>query len=511
MKFFTSAVIAFFIYILSATNSFSQGVAINTAGAAADASAILDVSSVNSGILIPRMTKTQKAAINQPAEGLLIYQTDDTTGFWFYNGNAWKQLGADAGNGLTSGSYIGNTLYWNGNNWVESSNIFNAGGSVGIGTNNPDITAKVEINSANSGLLIPRMTTTERNSISNPAEGLQILNITNRCLEIYFSPEWQTVYCNCPSPLAPNAASHISGATQITWNWNSVSNAVGYKYNSINDYSTATDNGLNTSYTQGGLTCETNYNLYVWAYNNCSVSSETLLNSTTLICCPSSFVDNRDGKTYQAVLIGNQCWMAQNLNYGTFVNLTNNGQAGAGTQKYCSNSSANNDPSCPYGGLYEWNEMMNGSASCNGTGASQPQCNTPVQGICPTGWHIPSHYEWTLLEKNAGSSPNDFPYDITTTGWRGTDEGNSMRATTGWNVNNGTNNIGFNALPGGFSGDDGSGFYMLNNTSWWHSSTEATSTWSWYRQLNSNENRVNRYYDFYSTKEIGMSVRCVKD
>ena len=61
--------------------AFTQGAAINTTGTPANASAILDVSSTSAGMLIPRMTKNQRNSINLPAEGLFIYQTDDTTGF----------------------------------------------------------------------------------------------------------------------------------------------------------------------------------------------------------------------------------------------------------------------------------------------------------------------------------------------------------------------------------------------------------------------------------------------
>ncbi len=70
-----------------------QGVSINETGTAADASAMLDVESTTSGILIPRMLETERTAISTPAEGLLVYQTDGTEGFYYYDGSAWMQLG----------------------------------------------------------------------------------------------------------------------------------------------------------------------------------------------------------------------------------------------------------------------------------------------------------------------------------------------------------------------------------------------------------------------------------
>ncbi|HRS53218.1 MAG TPA: hypothetical protein P5250_00740, partial [Bacteroidales bacterium] len=124
----------------------SQGVSINTTGNPAHASAILDVSSSNCGVLIPRMTKLQRNSINLPAIGLLIYQIDDTTGFWYYDGVIWKQVGVSSGIAITQGSNTGNTLYWDGSKWVDTPNLYNDGGAVGIGTNAPDNSAAIEIN-----------------------------------------------------------------------------------------------------------------------------------------------------------------------------------------------------------------------------------------------------------------------------------------------------------------------------------------------------------------------------
>lgn len=84
-----------FIAIISTFISNAQ-VAINTDGSPADASAMLDIKSNTAGILIPRMTKTQRDAITSPETGLLIYQSDNTPGFYFYNGSAWVVVGNEA-------------------------------------------------------------------------------------------------------------------------------------------------------------------------------------------------------------------------------------------------------------------------------------------------------------------------------------------------------------------------------------------------------------------------------
>jgi len=70
----------------------AQSVAINTDGSTADASAALDIKSTEKEMLIPRMTMAQKDAIASPANGLLIYQTDNTPGFYYYNGAGWASI-----------------------------------------------------------------------------------------------------------------------------------------------------------------------------------------------------------------------------------------------------------------------------------------------------------------------------------------------------------------------------------------------------------------------------------
>ncbi|WP_375561489.1 hypothetical protein ACE193_02725 [Bernardetia sp. OM2101] len=74
--------------------AFSQGVAINEDNSSANASAILDIKSTTKGMLAPRMSAAQKTAISSPATGLLIYQTDGTAGFYYYNGSVWTFINA---------------------------------------------------------------------------------------------------------------------------------------------------------------------------------------------------------------------------------------------------------------------------------------------------------------------------------------------------------------------------------------------------------------------------------
>ncbi len=74
------------------------------------------------------------------------------------------------------------------------------GQNVGIGANTftPDNSALLELKSTSAGLLIPRMTTAQRNAIANPAQSLLIYNLTTKCLEIYEDSAWQQIWCSTP-------------------------------------------------------------------------------------------------------------------------------------------------------------------------------------------------------------------------------------------------------------------------------------------------------------------------
>jgi len=100
------------IFLTSISNLFSQGIAINVDGLSANPSAILDVSSTEKGMLIPRMDMSQRDAIVTPLPtGLIIYQTDNTPGFYYWDGTQWIRIGSGMGSvtevntgvGLTGG------------------------------------------------------------------------------------------------------------------------------------------------------------------------------------------------------------------------------------------------------------------------------------------------------------------------------------------------------------------------------------------------------------------------
>ena len=108
--------------LLAFSNGFAQNIGISADGATPHASAMLDVSSTTKGVLVPRMKSTERTGISSPAAGLLVYDTDTKT-FWFFDGTVWNQL--------STGSV---TNYWSQN----AADIYsNVPGNVGIGTSTP--------------------------------------------------------------------------------------------------------------------------------------------------------------------------------------------------------------------------------------------------------------------------------------------------------------------------------------------------------------------------------------
>ncbi len=152
--------------------------------------------------------------------------------------------------------------------------------------------------------------------------------------------------------------------------------------------------------------------------------------------CPGIPTVTYEGQIYNTVLIGEQCWLKENLNVGIMINDYENMTDNGVIEKYCYD---NNIENCDeYGGLYQWDEMM------------QYVTTTFTQGICPPGWHLPHDYEWKILE---GTVDSQYPvgnqvWDFE--GFRGFDAGLNLKSTYGWfNNGNGTDIFGFKALPGG--------------------------------------------------------------
>src|SRR6185437_13928052 len=134
-KVFMKKFIILMLVFLSLLKSYSQSVGIGTT--APNTSSMLDVSATNKGMLVPRMTTVQRTAIASPAKGLLVFD-NDVSSFFFYNGTAWTQLSAGS-----------STNFWSANG-SDISNINS--GSVGIGTTKPISKLGVKTATGNYGL-----------------------------------------------------------------------------------------------------------------------------------------------------------------------------------------------------------------------------------------------------------------------------------------------------------------------------------------------------------------------
>lgn len=187
-----------------------------------------------------------------------------------------------------------------------------------------------------------------------------------------------------------------------------------------------------------------------------------------------SLTDARDGQAYKTVQIGTQTWMAENLNVKVDSSWWYKNSADSGAK---------------YGRLYQWAAVMGLDASSNGklwSGA------LPRQGICPSGWHVPSDAEWTTLSAYLGGTST---------------AGAKLKSTSGWSYGNGTDTNGFRALPAGYRYYDGS-FNAVGNYAGFWSSSEIDAGSAWRRDLNRGNDALYRY-DYF--KKAGYSVRCLKD
>lgn len=145
-----------------------------------------------------------------------------------------------------------------------------------------DTSAMLDIKSSTLGVLLPRMTHAEINSISGPSNGLLVYctdcGISGLgALLMFMTGDWHMIITDCLNPHSPKEGIHVPNGPQITWKWESVVSATSYKWNSVNVYASATDVGMSTSHLQTGLSPDTTYTSYVWAVDTCGVSTPTTL------------------------------------------------------------------------------------------------------------------------------------------------------------------------------------------------------------------------------------------
>lgn len=269
----------------------------------------------------------------------------------------------------------------------------------------------------------------------------------------------------------------------------------------ISPYSYVWNNGNSNISQTVGPTSETTYTVSVTDSYGCSDSDEITVTIFIFPGCGNSFTDSRDNTTYNTVQIGCQCWMQENLAYLPSVSPSNIG-SNFSPYYYVYGYDGTNVSDAKayvtyltYGVLYNWPAAMAGEASSN----SEP---SGVQGVCPESWHLPSEAEWhTLIHDYLGGAGV---------------AGGKMKetGTSHWVYPNeaATNSSDFTALPGGYRNNAPSMHYYFGYMAYygvfWSSTETSGATKAWYSIL---------YNDFATAnqaareKEIGYSVRCLKD
>lgn len=202
-------------------------------------------------------------------------------------------------------------------------------------------------------------------------------------------------------------------------------------------------------------------------------------------------VEDIDGNIYKTIKIGNQWWMQENLKTTRFRNgkeILNIKEISEWIKPLPGYCIFDNNQYAP-GFLYNY------------------YCIQDSSNLAPEGWHIPTDEEWKILEKFVGVSN----YELDKVNFRGAEAGTKLKSTEGWNAPDslvGTNEVGFSALAGGcrlFNGqfaDPG-----LQYTGFWWSST-VNNDQAWFRFLDYKKKSIFRYY---TLKNYGFSVRCIKD
>jgi uncharacterized protein (TIGR02145 family) len=239
--------------------------------------------------------------------------------------------------------------------------------------------------------------------------------------------------------------------------------------------STKTTNGTGTgsfTSTLTSLTGTTTYYVRAYATNSVGTAYGNEVSFTTTAPCTSPTVLDVDGNSYNTVSIGSQCWTQSNLrvskyNDGTDINLdASGGSTGTTSQTWTArttgaytiyaNETITGTNATTYGFLYNWYAL------------------TDSKKLCPSGWHVPTDEEFTLLIQ--ALDPSAIPSD---NGQQGNNVGSKLKqtGTSLWSDNaDATNVSGFTALPGGFRSGGGSFISIRNIAFFWSTSEDVINS-----------------------------------
>jgi hypothetical protein len=285
------------------------------------------------------------------------------------------------------------------------------------------------------------------------------------------------------NPASPVTGTHVPGTILVTWNWNTVVDAIGYKWNTVDVYASATDMGTAVTKTESGLTCSTAYTRYVWAYNACGVSAPVALTQSTTLCCGTGMTINHVAgvvapvtKTVTYGIVTNvpgepaKCWITRNLGATQQATAYNdNTEASAGWYwQFNLKQGYKNDGTTVTPG---WTiTAINDNSDWLTT-------NDPCSIELGAGWRIPTNTEWTNVDASGGwtdfTDPFDSPlklhcagyltYDLALMWRRGTYgyywSSTQYDATVGWFLSFSP----FNSGPGNYDKADGCSLRCLRD------------------------------------------------
>ena len=286
-------------------------------------------------------------------------------------------------------------------------------------------------------------------------------------------------------PETPIASTHVTTQTSIVWNWNSVPDATGYKWNTTDDYASAIEMGTATTKSETGITCGIACTRYVWAYNGCGYSVSAALTQSTLVCwvCGISTI------TVNHVASGGVAPVDKTVIYGTATNIP-----GELTKCWITrNLGASQQPTivsdateASAGWYFQFNRKQGyqytTSRTPNTTWISSISensnwitANDPCAIELGTGWRIPTSTEWTNV-------------DASWTSWNGP-FGSALKLHAAGNLGNGSGSLNDRGLYG-----------------YYWSSTQYDATTG----VSLNFDSSNSYMMFRS-KTYGYSACCVRD
>ena len=319
----------------------------------------------------------------------------------------------------------------------------------------------------------------------NPATSNAITMIVNQSVAV------SVTIAASANPVVPGTsvtftATAVNGGTSPVYQWKVNGTVVGTN-SSVYTYTPVNNDNVLCILTSSIATCVT---------GSPATSNTIVMNVMYGIPCPDAPTVTYGGQTYNTVLIGTQCWFRENLNIGTMVNGSSEQTSNGIVEKYCYNNDAAN---CNvYGGLYQWAEMVQYYNGASNTANWSPVPTGNVQGICPSGWHLPTNDEyWVLYNFQGGQS---------VVGGKIKEAGTAHFVSPNVGA---TNSSGFTALPGGLRWSSGVYYYLTQNTELWTISAGANPATDVYYIGASYLTTLGNNGQFY--KVTGLSVRCLKN